>query len=328
MKLGLRIDVDTYRGTRLGVPAICDSLAKHEVKGSFFFSVGPDNMGRHLWRLLKPTFLKKMLRSNAASLYGWDILLRGTFFPGPLIGKNLAEPIRRAADEGHEIGLHAWDHHAWQAKIDSMNADEIFRHLARGVQTLTQICGKPPTCSAVPGWKANDAILTQKERFPFAYNSDCRGSFVFMPVVNRQELTQPQIPVNLPTYDEIIGRDGITNSNYNDHVLSLIEPGKMNLLTIHAEVEGIVCHEMFNEFLEKAAARSIKVVPTGDLLTDSGEYPADRIAARVLPGREGWVAFQESLTDTGFPQSLTCNNAEFKELKCEGQQQLQYTGRI
>ena len=295
MKLGLRIDVDTYRGTRLGVPALCDSLAKFGIKGSFFFSVGPDNMGRHLWRLLKPAFLMKMLRSNAAGLYGWDILLRGTFFPGPIIGKNLAEPIRRAADEGHEIGLHAWDHHAWQARIDSMDSEAIYRHLERGVQSLTRICGRAPTCSAAPGWKANETMLLQKERFAFEFNSDCRGSSVFIPEVDGQRLTQPQVPVNLPTYDEIIGRDGINSANYNEHLLSLIQPDQFNLLTIHAEVEGIACHEMFDEFLQSAAERNIEVVPTGNLLHDSALYPADRIAPRRLPGREGWIAFQESL---------------------------------
>jgi undecaprenyl phosphate-alpha-L-ara4FN deformylase len=293
MKLGLRIDVDTYRGTKLGVPTLCDTLAKHGVKGSFFFSVGPDNMGRHLWRLLKPAFLLKMLRSNAASLYGWDILLRGTFFPGPTIGKKCAAEIKRAADEGHEIGLHAWDHHAWQAKIDSMDAAAIFQHLENGFQTLEKICGQAPACSAAPGWKCNDAVLLQKERFPFRYNSDCRGTSIFTPVVGGQKLKQPQIPVTLPTYDEIIGRDGITNATYNGHILSLVKPARLNVLTIHAEAEGIVCRDLFDEFLAKAAARGIEVVPTVQLLEEAA-LPADAVVPRSLPGREGWIAFQQT----------------------------------
>ncbi len=294
MKAGLRVDVDTFRGTKLGVPNVCRILEKHSVKATFFFSVGPDNMGRHLWRLLRPAFLKKMLRTKAASLYGLDILLRGTFFPGPVIGNKLAGIIRSTSDAGHEIGLHAWDHHAWQAHIDNMSGEAVYESINKGAKLLTQILGHPPESSAVPGWKCNDVVLEQKSKFPFRYNSDCRGESIFLPVVNRIELAQPQIPVTLPTYDELIGRNGITNENYNENLLSLMVPDKLNVLTIHAEVEGIICEKMFDDFLRDANTRDILFVPLGELPAHYTSMKSAKIIAREIPGRDGWICCQSN----------------------------------
>jgi len=291
--VGLRIDVDTFRGTRLGVPNLCKLLASHSILATFYFCVGPDNMGRHLWRLLKPSFFAKMLRSKAPGLYGWDIILRGTFGPGPVIGEKLADIIKQAAAAGHETGLHAWDHHAWQAHIDTMDSESIRRSIEQGVNMLTKITGKPPVTSAVPGWKCNDLALLEKSRFPFKYNSDCRGTGIFLPVVNGTALNQPQVPVNLPTYDEAIGRNGITDDNYNDHILSLIRPDAMNVLTIHAEVEGIAKHRLFCEFTQKFLGNGGKLVPLGELLPENSPGLQARIVNKEIPGREGWVSVRE-----------------------------------
>ncbi|MEN6336474.1 MAG: 4-deoxy-4-formamido-L-arabinose-phosphoundecaprenol deformylase [Phycisphaerales bacterium] len=292
MMIGLRIDVDTFRGTRIGVPNLCAVLARHGVKATFFFSVGPDNMGRHLWRLLRPAFLWKMLRTRASRLYGWDILLRGTFWPGPVIGRKLAGVIHDTAKAGHEVGLHAWDHHAWQARIDRMDAEAVWRSLDRGAEMLCDLLGHPPVCSAVPGWKCNELVLEEKAKFVFRYNSDCRGDGIFRPLVRGRRLSQPQIPVTLPTYDEIIGRDGVSNDNYNEHILGLLRPGKLNVLTIHAEVEGSACLRLFEEFVHKALSQGHRFVPLGTLLPDHGALEMARIEPATIPGREGWVACQ------------------------------------
>ncbi len=296
LRVGLRIDVDTFSGTRFGVPALLETLKRNNIKASFFFSVGPDNMGRHLWRLLRPAFLKKMLRSNAASLYGWDILLRGTLWPGPKIGEKLGYVIRAAAAAEHEIGLHAWDHHAWQSRLDRMNGQAVDQHIRQGFDCLTKIIAASPVCSAAPSWKCSDLVLDKKEQFPFQYNSDCRGTGIFYPMVNGRQLSQPQIPATLPTYDEVIGTGGITHDTYNDYILSLLGPGKLNILTIHAEVEGMALNSLFERFLETARSRGIAFHPLGSFLNDSMPIEPGRIVPEEIPGREGWVGVQAPLS--------------------------------
>ncbi|MBI2438372.1 MAG: 4-deoxy-4-formamido-L-arabinose-phosphoundecaprenol deformylase [Lentisphaerae bacterium] len=294
MRIALRIDVDTFRGTREGVPQLCRLLSAHDIRATFFFSVGPDNMGRHLWRLARPRFLTKLLRSRAIRLYGWDILLRGAFAPGPVIGKRLGYCLRLAAAGGHEMGLHAWDHYAWQAHIEHLEPPAIRESLARGVDLMTTIVGAPPVCSAAPAWRCTAAVLRAKEYFPFTFNSDCRGRTIFRPVLNGVPLNQPQVPVTLPTYDEIIGRNGVDAERYNDFLLEQIRPEGLNVLTIHAEVEGIACSGLFERFVQKARSLGHEFAPLGALLANSSGIPAGSIVAGSVPGRDGWVSVQEA----------------------------------
>ncbi len=232
-----------------------------------------------------------MIRSNAASLYGWDILLRGVFWPGPMIGEKCGEIMRQAGKDGHEVGVHAWDHHKWQAKLDRMTPMQIRTEIDLSMHGLTKILGFEPSCSASAGWRCNEAVLDIKEAYSMQYHSDCRGEGIFRPVVSGITLT-PQIPVTLPTYDELIGRKGVSDANYNDVLLDQVQTGKLNVLTIHAEVEGMAKSGLFEYFLDEAAGRGITFAPLGDLLPDVASIPRGRIADAELGGRDGLVCVQ------------------------------------
>lgn len=291
MGIGLRIDVDTLRGTARGVPALVRLLDRLDVRATFFLSLGPDNMGRHLWRLLRPAFLAKMFRTRAARLYGWSVVLRGTVLPGPRIAQRAAPAIRELAGAGHEIGLHAWDHHAWQTRIERWSGAEIAAELRRGMEALERLTGAPARSSAAPAWRTTESALREKRRLPLRYNSDCRGTEPFLPLLEDGTTGQLQIPNTLPTFDERVGR-GVTAAGYYDELLERLEKQAFSVLTIHAEVEGITALPLFESFVERAHAAGHRFLALDEIAAAATAPPTCVLTRDVIPGREGWVSRQ------------------------------------
>ncbi len=52
-RIGLKVDVDTLRGTREGVPRLLSLFKKLKVDATFYFSVGPDHTGRAMRRVFR-----------------------------------------------------------------------------------------------------------------------------------------------------------------------------------------------------------------------------------------------------------------------------------
>src|SRR5450759_1719082 len=108
MKLALKIDVDTYRGTREGVPRLIDLLKKHNAGATFLFSLGPDHTGRAITRALRPGFMNKVSRTSVLEHYGLKTLLYGTLLPGPDIGRRCPDIMRSTRAARFEAGIHTW----------------------------------------------------------------------------------------------------------------------------------------------------------------------------------------------------------------------------
>lgn len=160
------------------------------------------------------------------------------------------------------------------------------------MKALQDILGAPVECSAAAGWRADERVVEVKEAFGFRYNSDCRGRSLFRPRLADGRLGTPQVPVDLPTYDEVAGPQ-LAAAAFTDYILGRLQPDGLNVYTVHAEVEGMVMAEEFRRLLKEAPGRGIRFKPLGSLLPASPDrLPAGLLHRGEVPGREGWLGVQ------------------------------------
>jgi undecaprenyl phosphate-alpha-L-ara4FN deformylase len=288
----LKIDVDTYRGTRDGIPAMLADLAEFGVRASFYWSVGPDRSGRAIFRVFtKPGFLKKMVRTNAAKMYGWKTALYGTLLPAPRIGRRCAAVLRAARDAGHEVGLHAWDHVTWQDRLHHMAPQKVAATLDRGMAAFAEIFGSRPRSFAAPAWFMTDDAFLALEARGFDYLSVARGAAdPFYPRIRGRVLQTLEIPTTLPTLDEELGRDGITPETYVDRLVERYRPGETEVITVHAETEGLAYRQLFRDLLARHRQMGIETITAAQYAAEwKSRAGARDIYMAEIPGRAGAV---------------------------------------
>ena len=291
-RVALKVDVDTFRGTRDGVPALLDDLAAAGVRASFFLTLGPDNSGRAIFRVFtKPGFLRKMLRTNAAKMYGWKTALYGTLLPAPRIGRRCAAVLREIEKAGHEVGLHAWDHVLWQDRLHRLSRPAIDAQLRRGIQAFADIYGHPPRAFAGPAWYCTDDGFEALDACGFDYLSIARGPEPpYFPRIQGKALKTIDIPTTVSTLDEDLGRDGITPDNYVDRLVARYRPGHDEVLTVHAETEGLAYRPLFQQLLARHNALGIATVPVRPLAEEAkATAPTRDVHLGEIPGRSGRV---------------------------------------
>ena len=294
--IALKVDVDTFRGTREGAPRIAALLERLDARATFLFSLGPDHTGRAIKRVFRRGFLGKVKRTSVVEHYGVKTLLYGVLLPGPHIGRRCRSFMQDIGRRGFEVGVHTWDHIRWQDGVARASEPWTRRELALATEEFSDIFGRAPEVHGAAGWQMNRHVPALEQELGFRYASDTRGTGPFLPLVDGGMVPVPQLPTTLPTLDELIGREDLGGRDPVDHLLALTDRANGNdqVFTLHAELEGGAYLDSFERLLRAWKAR-------GALLTDLASYarrldsnalPRCNIAAGSVAGRSGTLAVQ------------------------------------
>ena len=298
--LGLKVDVDTLRGTREGVPRLARLLAREHIDATFYFSVGPDHTGRALRRAFRPGFARKVARTSVLKHYGLRTLLYGVLLPGPDIGREAGDEMRRVRDAGFEVGLHSYDHVRWQDRVARASPEWTRAELERGFAAFARVFGEPPRSHAAAGWQINETALALEGRYGLAYASDTRGTAPYLPRLAAVGAAPApacvQLPTTLPTFDELIGVGAIDETNVGDALFARSQAADepLQVFTLHAELEGMRLLDEFERLLVRwrdvgvALCRMAKIHALG---AERG-LPSAPVVMREFPGRSGLLAVQ------------------------------------
>ncbi|HVA80606.1 MAG TPA: polysaccharide deacetylase family protein [Candidatus Binataceae bacterium] len=296
MEVALKIDVDTHQGLGIGVPRLAAMLEREGVAASFFISMGPDNSGRAIVRVLRNRgFLKKMFRTRAVAMYGWRTVLSGTILPARPIALAYPAVMRDLRTRGFELGVHGYDHVRWQDQIDAIGDSGVRAELHDAFEAFRAITGESARAFAAPGWRTNDAAARALEKAKIDYRSDTRGRGPYRCAIGDQILATLEIPTTTPTLDEVMGRPELPDAAaVMRYYLDEFKPDTLNVHTIHAETEGMGQLESFSVMIRALKERGAKFVAMREVAAriNRAELPVCEIVRIELPGRAGWVAAQ------------------------------------
>ena len=293
MKLALKIDVDTSRGTREGVARLVRLLQLHGAGATFLFSLGPDHTGRAIRRAFRPGFFSKVKRTSVLEHYGLRTLLYGTLLAGPDIGKRCRDELQAVQAAGFEVGVHCWDHVRWQDNVARKDADWTEREMRKAFDRFREIFGADAVVHGAAGWQLNRHAAWFEEQH-FAYASDTRGREPFRPLWDGVAIGCPQLPTTLPTLDELVGTEGVDEASAAGRILEMTQQPRDHVFTAHAELEGGDWHSILDALLAGWRDQGYELVSLKSLYEslDVARLPRHEVVLGEVPGRSGTLALQ------------------------------------
>ncbi len=274
-----RFDVDTHRCLNKGTEPLLNLGRKHDVRFTFFV-----NMGRATDRLaVLGSMLKSSKRrdsgdsklehdvsaklSNLEKLGFRDYLQ--VVLANPLVGAANKRVLLRAAEEGHEVGLHGGRNHGtWQREGSHWDAARLRDEISWSHQLLGDLLEREPSGFTSPGFSSNSELGDILRDFGFRYSSDQYGADTAVAWLND---TIADIPCN------ILGKGGVaylehqvasnrSRAEIKDSFASdLDNDNQHDVVYDHPMFAGIQCLDQLEDLIVQAKSSGRTVTTLQDI---------------------------------------------------------------
>lgn len=262
----LRIDLDTRKCIKEGLPKLLDLLRELDIKASFYVPIGGES---NVFEIIK----------NRGGVYEKGISKLGFFekvltvaMPQDFL-KKYRKLLMRIIDDGHELGVHGWKHREWTHSLGKLDLDDRFKKI---ISKYNELTGKKPASFAAPGFNTNENALKALDRYGFLVASDLPGEKPFHPTVNGVKLKHLQVPVNirkgnLPIIEHYT-LQGLSDKDIVKAVCSDISDRNYVVMYGHGALEGSQKINVLGDILKYVKEQKYNIVTIEDIAKQWVKY--------------------------------------------------------
>ncbi len=247
VKVCIRVDIDTVRDVQV-LPHVLDILREHDMIATFFITTGTDNTYRNYKNYRNPL---KLIKKKAFIQHGPAQMIRGLFHKQNIEQVNGATQV---IEEGHELGLHGYDHYHWMNTLCGKSQSEIEEWITLGCKLFREAFGYTPTSFSSPGFTVDDNFLAALDTFDFEYSSDFRGNEAFYPNTKAHPYNTLQLPVALKSIGEMEYEGQSDDEIYHTYVRGLEKAQSFMVIYMHPSFEPIMKKQLLNRILDHITA--------------------------------------------------------------------------
>jgi len=247
----LRVDLESDKGIRQGLPKLLNLLKKHDIKASFYIPMGGES---NILEILQ--YSRSLKHARETKVKVWSLLdkIRMASFPRDFVKSNI-KILRKIISEGHELGIHGWKHREWTRGLSKIN---IRNRIRKSKIKYIKLFGTEPISFAAPGFNTNENVLKILEENNIQYIGDFQGK------KTKKYGKLKNIPITIlgndkmPIIEYLVGK-GASDQEILEYIKKEIGKNSLNSLYIHGLFEARFKLELLDEIFSFIKNKKLKI---------------------------------------------------------------------